>query len=184
MKITCSNCQTAYQVADEKIPSGGARANCPNCGQEILVPGVKGAGAYTPLSGETSADYGQTMSFDFQEIDQSRSEAAGLMGDVSERQPFLTEGVSYELRDTASGKIYALGSPQVTVGRSGTDIIVDDSEVSRNHCILRIFGDHLMIIDAKSTNGTFIGGRKIMIARLEFGETFTIGNTTLETLAN
>lgn len=183
MRISCVNCQTAYNVADEKIPPGGARANCPECGQEIFVPGVKDSGSSPPLSGNTSVDYGQTMAFDFQEIDQSRSEASHIRKDASEREPFFAEGFRYSLREAVSGRTFSIGRPQVTIGRSGVDINLDDPEVSRKHCIIQVFGDHLVVIDDDSTNGTFVGDRKIMISRLQFGDTFTVGNTAIEVMA-
>ncbi|UCF30724.1 MAG: zinc-ribbon domain-containing protein [bacterium] len=182
MKITCPQCQTSYQVADEKIPPGGARANCLNCGQEILIASAKGQGPSPPLGGKTSADYGQTMSFDFQEVDQSKSEVSDLIDVASVRVPFLRDGVRYALRDAGSGKIFVIESPQVTIGRSGTDIVLDDPEVSRKHCTVKVFGDHIMLFDSESTNGTFVGDRKVMVSRLDFGDTFTIGNTTIEAL--
>jgi len=39
MRITCTSCQTVCRIADGKVPDKGARENCPNCGQEILIPG-------------------------------------------------------------------------------------------------------------------------------------------------
>ncbi len=181
MKLTCSNCQTHYQIADEKIPAKGARANCPNCGQYILIPGTGSDGKSTSfLSGVSSADFGQTLAYDFSEVDQSQTEISALLEKISEREPFIKEGLVLSLKDIKTGDEYSLPGAEVTVGRSGSDIDVDDPEVSRRHCKIKVFGDRVVIMDLESTNGTYVQGRKVMTAGLGVSEQFTIGNTTLE----
>ncbi len=181
MKLTCSNCQTNYQVADEKIPAKGARANCPNCGQLILIPGNGSSGKSTSfLPGVSGTDFGQTIAYDFSEVDQSQTEISALLEKISEREPFIEKGMAFSLRDIQTGEEYSMPGAQVTVGRSGTDINVDDPEVSRRHCQIKVFGDRVVIMDLESTNGTYVHGRKVMTASLGVAEQFTIGNTVLE----
>lgn len=181
MKLTCSNCQTNYQIADEKIPAKGARANCPNCGQVILIPGSDGGDKSSRLlSGSSKVDYGQTMAYDFSEVDQSQTEISALLEKISQREPFIEEGMVLSLKDIKTGAEYSLPGAQVTVGRGGTDINVDDPEVSRKHCQIKVFGDRVVIMDLESTNGTYVQGRKVVTANLGVSEQFTIGNTTLE----
>jgi len=181
MKVTCSNCQTKYQIADGKVPAGGARANCPNCGQQILIPArTNGVGATRSLASSPDADFGQTIAYDFSEVDQSRTEVAALLEEVSIREPFFREGFSFALKDAATGQEFPLKKPAITLGRSGCDINLTDSEVSRRHCLVKVFGDRFVVVDLKSTNGTFFESRKVMTAKLGTDGKFTIGNTTLE----
>jgi len=181
MLLTCTNCQTNYQVADEKIPARGARANCPNCGQVILVPGTGGTGKSSSLLSESSGtDYGQTMAYNFSEIDQSQTEISALLEKISDRKPFIGEGLVLALRDIQSGRDHVLSEAEVTLGRSGTDISVDDPEVSRRHCLIKVFGDRVVIMDLESTNGTFVHGKRVMTANLGLSEQFSIGNSTFE----
>lgn len=185
MKITCDSCRTIYQIADERVPPGGARANCPSCGHQIVIPGrVKGLKNSSFIGVEPQADFGQTISYDFQQLDQDSGEISALLKKVSQEEPFLTQGLKYELRDIGTGEVFKIGKPQLILGRSGADVNVNDPEVSRKHCMVRIYGDYLVIIDQDSTNGTSYGGRRVMTAKLEFGENFTIGNTTLEAVAS
>ena len=180
MQLTCNNCQTTYRIADEKIPAKGARANCPNCGNIILVPGARSKDESDRLlSGKSGTDFGQTIAYDFSEVDQSQSEISFLLEKTSENVPFITEGLALFLRDVRKGVEFPLPGAEITVGRSETDITVDDPEVSRKHCLIKVFGDRIVIVDLKSTNGTFVQGRKIMTASLGISEEFTIGNTTL-----
>jgi len=181
MKLTCPNCQTSYQIADEKIPARGARANCPNCGQMMLIPGAiskREASSFIP--DEPDVDFGQTIAYNFSEVDQSRTEISAFLEKISEQKPFIEKGRILSLRDTQTGKEYPIPGAEVTVGRSGTEITVDDPEVSRRHCLLKVFGDRVIIMDLESTNGTYVDGKRVMTGNLGIGEQFTIGNTTLE----
>ena len=181
MKLACSNCQTNYQIADEKIPTKGARANCQNCGQLILIPGSGSEGRSSSfLPGATDVDFGQTMAYDFSEVDQSRTEISAFFEKISEREPFMEEGLVLSLRDIQTGEEYPLPGAEVTIGRRGANINVDDPEVSRSHCLIKVFGDRIVILDLESTNGTYVQGRKVMTASLGVSEQFTIGNTKIE----
>lgn len=182
MKITCPNCQTSYNIADEKIPANGARANCPNCGQLLLIASGKEGekSSSDPLSSSSGADFGRTIAYDFSEVDQSRTEVTALLEMVSGRDPFIRDGFAAFLREISTGEEYPLMEASMTLGRTGADIRLNDPEVSRKHCLVKVFGDRFVISDLGSTNGTFFRGRKIMTASLEPGEAFTVGNTTLE----
>ena len=181
MKLSCPNCQTSYLVADDKVPEKGARANCPNCGQVILIPGTGSDPKSSSLLSESSkVDYGQTMAYDFSEVDQSQTEISAFLEKVSERQPFIEEGLVISLRDIQTGEVFSLYGAEVTVGRSGTDITVDDPEVSRRHCKIKVFGNRIAIMDLESTNGTFVNGKKVMTANLGASEQFAVGNTVFE----
>jgi hypothetical protein len=57
---------------------------------------------------------------------------------------------------------------------------VDDESVSRMHAIIEVIGDEVSVIDLGSTGGTFVNGQKINKARLQSGDTITVGQTRLE----
>src|SRR5512141_1675009 len=51
---------------------------------------------------------------------------------------------------------------EVTVGRvRGNDIVLPKGNVSKHHCRLVIQGDEVVLEDLRSTNGTYVNGRKI-----------------------
>ncbi|MDT8395236.1 MAG: FHA domain-containing protein [bacterium] len=183
MKLTCPTCNTSYRIADEKIPPSGARANCPNCGQVILIP-PRGSspGASVPLARSSGADFGQTIAYDYSEVDQSGSEVSALLEEVSGTDPFIRGENEALFRDVQTGEEFLLTAPRVTVGRTGNDINLNDPEVSRRHCHVRVFGDRFVIEDLGSTNGTFYQGKRVMTVKLGTGDRFTVGNTTLETV--
>ncbi len=52
---------------------------------------------------------------------------------------------------------------EITVGRvRGNDIVLPKGNVSKHHCRLIIQGEQVLIEDLRSTNGTYVNGRKIV----------------------
>ncbi len=191
MKVTCVKCQTSYQIANEKVPLHGAQANCPNCGGVILIPAPVGpAAGGNPASADgisrapfpaagPEKDFGKTISFDFSQMVQEEDEVARMLEEANASRGSLQPGVSYSLRDEQTGEAFPILSPQLVVGRKGADVELSDPEVSRRHCEVKVMGDHVIIIDLLSTNGTHVRGNKVKTARLTPGQSFTVGNTTL-----
>ena len=67
---------------------------------------------------------------------------------------------------------------RVVLGRSREcDIQVEDPNVSRRHAELRQEGSTYWIVDLDSTNGVEVNGRRVKRARLDPGDTFTVGST-------
>ena len=70
--------------------------------------------------------------------------------------------------------------PPVTMGRDKvSSIVLDDTECSRIHCAIRYWDDCFVIRDMNSSNGTFLNGKKIDVAKLSPGDVVKIGNTEL-----
>lgn len=70
----------------------------------------------------------------------------------------------------------------VSIGRSKNNtIMLSDSKASRNHAVIRMFGDgHYYIMDLGSSNGTFLNGRQIVMpSLLKDGDSIRIGIHTL-----
>ena len=71
-----------------------------------------------------------------------------------------------------------------TLGRAvGADFIVDAALVSRVHCRLTAMPDgQLEVRDLESTNGTFVNGQRIDVARLTPGDRLQVGRVELVAL--
>lgn len=78
---------------------------------------------------------------------------------------------------TDSGASYKLRRLPVTIGRheGGADIQIDQEGVSRKHAKLQKSGGHTVLLDLGSTNGTWIGDRKIDAQPLGTSQTVSFG---------
>jgi len=69
---------------------------------------------------------------------------------------------------------------RVVLGRSREcDIQVEDPNVSRRHAELRQEGSAYWIVDLDSTNGVEVNGRRVKRAKLDAGDTVTVGSTEI-----
>jgi RND superfamily putative drug exporter len=69
----------------------------------------------------------------------------------------------------------------VVLGRGEVDVVIDDSELSRRHAVLRRVDGRLEVEDLGSLNGTWVNGARIAEpTRLEPGDSVRLGKTNLE----
>lgn len=73
------------------------------------------------------------------------------------------------------GTVYPVLRPRLTLGRSNSDIIVNDPLSSRIHCALEFADDAVLLRDLGSTNGTLVDSHPIHLAEIADGSTFQIG---------
>jgi hypothetical protein len=79
-----------------------------------------------------------------------------------------------------AGRRYPLTKSRTVIGRgSDADITLADSGTSRAHVEVLWDGEHAMVRDLKSTNGTKLGGRPVTQATLPPDATITIGRTDI-----
>ncbi|HEX3789658.1 MAG TPA: FHA domain-containing protein [Pseudonocardiaceae bacterium] len=65
-------------------------------------------------------------------------------------------------RGPQTGLAFNLRPGITTVGRGDdSDIVLDDSTVSRRHAVLQRNGDHVVLRDAESLNGTYLNRQPI-----------------------
>jgi pSer/pThr/pTyr-binding forkhead associated (FHA) protein len=75
---------------------------------------------------------------------------------------------------------YTLDKSSITIGRrEGNDIRIDNLAVSGNHAKIQRVDRSYIIVDLKSTNGTFVNRKKIVQAKLYHMDEITIGKHTL-----
>jgi pSer/pThr/pTyr-binding forkhead associated (FHA) protein len=67
-----------------------------------------------------------------------------------------------------------------TVGRATrADFIVDAALVSRVHCRLAATRDAVEVEDLKSTNGTYVNGKRVKRANLASGDRLRVGRVEM-----
>ena len=78
------------------------------------------------------------------------------------------------------GHTHRVEGPRAVLGRSREcDVQIEDLNVSRRHAELRRESDGFWIVDLDSTNGVEVDGRRVKRAKLESGDTFTVGSTAV-----
>jgi hypothetical protein len=81
---------------------------------------------------------------------------------------------------TANGTRHEIGQRRTVIGRSkDCDIQLVDPNISRRHAELRQEGTAYWMVDLDSTNGVVVNGRRLKRAKLESGDTITLGSTML-----
>jgi pSer/pThr/pTyr-binding forkhead associated (FHA) protein len=69
-------------------------------------------------------------------------------------------------------------APDAVIGRTGCDIVLADSQVSRRHAAIRLIGQEIAIEDLGSTNGTFVNDERISgVRQLRDGDVVAFGDT-------
>lgn len=91
-------------------------------------------------------------------------------------QTFIVKPKDYEQSVIKMDKL------RLTIGRSSrNDICLGDPFASRLHAELRKEGDHVLIIDNGSANGTYLNGQRLTgTARIYIGDRVRIGETEIE----
>jgi pSer/pThr/pTyr-binding forkhead associated (FHA) protein len=65
------------------------------------------------------------------------------------------------------------------LGRQGSDIALDDPEISRHHCLLEVRDTYINLKDMDSTNGTFFDEERVRAAMLQNDTEFRIGGSLI-----
>lgn len=79
-----------------------------------------------------------------------------------------------------AGARYGLEAEVTTLGRHGdAGIFLDDVSVSRQHAEVKRTGDHYVVADAGSLNGTYVNRVRIESAELHDGDELQVGRFRL-----
>jgi len=77
------------------------------------------------------------------------------------------------------GRVFEIDD-SLTIGRNPDSAIrLDDPQVSRRHAVIERIPDGTYVRDLGSGNGTFVGGRRILEARLSDGDVIAVGSAQL-----
>jgi S-DNA-T family DNA segregation ATPase FtsK/SpoIIIE len=75
-----------------------------------------------------------------------------------------------------AGRTFPLAPPSVTIGREGTDLELDDPEVSRQHASIEIGDEGVTLKDLGSRNGTYVGDERVSEAEIFHHDEFRVGS--------
>ena len=176
MRILCEGCHTTYDIPEGKEGQIG----CPYCEHvnaasdpsEGWNPRNQPSEKFDPMRtvmAPAPADFGD--------------ETTHARKVVSEKKPSLPADQSLSLvivDGNSIGKKYPINKGLISIGREKTDIVLDDSEVSRHHCNVLVF-DHIIVVrDHGSTNGTMVRGSIVVASFIKPGDTLQVGMTVMK----
>jgi pSer/pThr/pTyr-binding forkhead associated (FHA) protein len=79
--------------------------------------------------------------------------------------------------------VHRIVQPETVLGRGETaDVEIDDDEISKRHCAIRVSGSVYSIVDLGSLNGTIVNCRRLrpdVIQRLRNLDEIQVGDTRL-----
>lgn len=194
MIIACAHCHARYQYDEARFEGKPAKKiRCAKCHQvfEIRNPATAPKSETPAPKPQPSADpHGEELDSTMpgrilktveeplpQEVKTAPVESK------QESPPKLPEGRRFSLaiiEGPDAGKVYRIDKPKVVIGRSGADLVLNDSETSRAHAAIEIRESLMLLQDLGSRNGTLVEGSKIEgQVELANQSEFQIGSTTL-----
>jgi hypothetical protein len=81
-----------------------------------------------------------------------------------------------------AGELFVIGAEGVKIGRvAPADAVLADPSVSREHCMVGLANDELLVTDLNSTNGTYIDDQRVSRAAiLPVGSVLKVGQISLK----
>jgi predicted Zn finger-like uncharacterized protein len=205
MIIVCPSCQAKYKFDEEKLGERPrAKTKCAKCGGTIEIENPILASMTLPPG--TMADVGRTPEVPAVVPSMPGSPAAPVappMAAAALTPPpkkagppagtVTGRGIEKSIVDLpkdkrfslaviqgpATGHIHPVLKARTTIGRTGADINIEDPEASRQHASLEILGDHAILRDLGSTNGTYVEADRIEQQVLNNQMEFRIGSHVL-----
>ncbi|HPM40882.1 MAG TPA: sigma 54-interacting transcriptional regulator [bacterium] len=107
--------------------------------------------------------------------------ATQVVGYDEEKRELTTESLELTVEAPGGEKFTKeLKVGEATIGtQASCDVVVADPYVSRRHCQVLSSRGALALVDLASTNGTFVGGRRVTRIALPDSGSFTVGKTTV-----
>jgi pSer/pThr/pTyr-binding forkhead associated (FHA) protein len=88
-----------------------------------------------------------------------------------------------EVQGSGRTLLIPIGEDTLHIGRGlAADLHIDETSVSRRHAILVPRPEGARILDDRSSNGTFVNGRRVQQAELSNGDVIVIGRVMLRYL--
>jgi predicted Zn finger-like uncharacterized protein len=202
MIIVCPSCQAKYKFDEEKLGERPrAKTRCAKCGGTIEIENPLLASMTLPpgtLAGEITR--GTTTQVPTAAVAAVPPAAAAPVAPPAPKKaggpPAGTvtgRGIEKSIvelpkdkrfslaviQGPATGHIHPVLKARTIIGRSGADINIEDPEASRQHASLEILGDHAILRDLGSTNGTYVEADRIEQQVLNNQMEFRIGSHVL-----
>lgn len=189
MIIECTNCHARYQYNEDRFErKPSKKIKCAKCATvfEIQNPAFAEKPATPAAAPAPEHSYAGDMTF--ARRTEPKVAAAAEPGPEKRETgkvsaPQMPQGKRLSLaviNGPDAGSVYRIEKPRVIIGRTGADLALNDSEISRNHAAVEIRDTTYLVEDLKSTNGTLVEGQKITApTELQNHSEFQVGGSTL-----
>ena len=170
MQAACIHCGTEHKLKDADLSAHPkVQFRCSKCGKTTVVEIKSRADSTMVISPLPSFARATATSSNLQlpPVDD------GL------RLPAAANVVLAVLSGPDQGAVHRLTKPRVVVGRQGSDIPINDPEISRHHCSMEVRETYINLKDLDSTNGTFFEEERVRAAMLQNGAEFRIGESLI-----
>jgi hypothetical protein len=189
--IECTNCRSKYQYDEDRFErKPSKKIKCAKCGTvfEIFNPAFAEQAPIAPRSEATSFK---------REIPKRPPTLEQALGNAMPAPPAplprTTGKLAADLQlphgkrlsravidGPDAGSVYRVEKARVTIGRSGSDMILNDTDASRQHAAFEARDTLYTLRDLGSTNGTMFEGLKIADpVELTNHSEFLIGSSTI-----
>ncbi len=141
--------------------------NCPYCGNTFTINNMAEKDITCPSCNKTI--YADSLS-------------SNTMVGINTGGEEMPEGIRVSLtilEGNDTGKTIQIDKPLFTIGRENADLVLNDSMVSRRHAFIQFYKRRIVIKDAGSTNGIFVGAEMVKETEIKHLDEITIGNTRL-----
>lgn len=185
MIIECTSCHARYQYDEERFErKPSKKIKCAKCSSVFEIHNPAFATKPETSVGDTTFARRDDTRTRAPEPQETTAQSPIPERDTGPQQtPQLPRGRRLSLAIIAgadAGTVYRVEKPRITIGRSGADLTINDSEASRQHAAIEVRDQVILLEDLKSTNGTIVDGAKLTEpAEIQDKSEFQIGSTTL-----
>ncbi len=163
MIVKCPNCRAFYRIEDEQLELvKRLKFKCPRCLTLFDV------------SEPSEEEQEQTL-----EETHKISTNQSLPYEEKLKLPTDRRYSIAVINGPDAGAIFHITKPYITLGRENTDFVLMDMEVSRRHASIEFFENKIILRDLGSTNGTYVGEKRITEIELKEQTEIRMGRTTL-----
>jgi predicted Zn finger-like uncharacterized protein len=170
MQASCIHCGTQHVLKDTELGSHPkVQFRCSKCGKTTVVE----------LKLRPDQTVVMTPLPSFARATATSSNLKSPPADEGVRLPPTANVVLSIMSGPEKGKVHKLTKQRVVVGRQGSDIPLNDPEISRYHCVLEVRETYVNLKDLDSTNGTCYEKERVRAAMLQDGAEFRIGTSLI-----
>jgi predicted Zn finger-like uncharacterized protein len=182
MHVACGKCGAKFKLDDAQISKHErVQFKCTKCGEATII-NVKQQSAQATRRApviETQA-ISPLPSFARGGKSYHMEDTSDIAANPSLKLPADKTLELAVLAGPMKGKTFPLTKARMVIGRAGTDIEIDDPEISRWHCSIEVKDKVIRLRDLDSTNGLFMDDEKVRAAELQHESQFRLGSSVLQ----